>query len=234
MKHILSCLVWEVRVQFRSGFYLAVGVVLAVWVVLALQFPRGSFAAVVPGLLLANLEITAFYFMAGLVMLEKDQGTLEAWTVTPLSSGEYLAVKVIALGLLAVLENLAVAVVLVQGGMNLLPMCLGLLMGAAVFVLVGFLAVVRYDSINEFMLPSMLYTVLIMLPLVDYFGLWRSPLFYLHPMQAALVLLRGGFEVLAPWEWAYGVLYLFLGCAVLFYLSRRAFTQFVTARQGVH
>ena len=47
--------------------------------------------------------------MAGLVMLEKGEGSLEARVVTPLRSGEYLLVKVMALSLLVLAENLIIA-----------------------------------------------------------------------------------------------------------------------------
>ncbi|HEV8191785.1 MAG TPA: hypothetical protein VGP82_09920 [Ktedonobacterales bacterium] len=45
-----------------------------------------------------------------------------------------------------------------------------------------------------------------MLPLLDHFGLVRSPLFYLHPVQPALVLMRAAFAPAQPWQIVYGVL----------------------------
>jgi len=239
MKRMISSLRWEVTLQFRNGFYFAVGFIMAFWAVLVTQLPHldprftQGFRAALPGLLLGNLLVSTFYFMAGLVMLEKGEGSLEARVVTPLRSTEYLLVKVLALSLLVLAENLIIAALFSGFRFDLLPMSLGLLFAGAIFSLTGFLAVVRYASINEFLLPSMPYTLLLMLPILNFIGAvphpMLRPLFYLHPVQAALVLMEGGFRPLSGLEWVYGLLYSLGGVIVLFVLCRRAFRRFVTA-----
>lgn len=226
-KRILSSLRWEVALQFRNGFYYAVGFILVFWVILYSQIPHIDLRAILPGLLLGNLLVTTFYFMAGLVMLEKGEGSLEARVVTPLRSGEYLLVKVLALSLLVLAENLVIAALFSGFSFALLPVALGLMFSGAMFTLTGFLAVVRYSSINEFLIPSMPYTLMLMLPMLDFFGVVQSPMFYLHPMQATLVLMEGGFRPLNGMDWAYGLIYSLAGAVGLFILCRRAFRRFV-------
>lgn len=227
-KRTLSTLYWEIKLQYRNGFYYATAFILAFWVALYSQAPRLDLTTILPGLLMGNLLVTTFYFIAGLVMLEKSEGSLEARVVTPLRAGEYLLAKLLALSGLVLAENLIIAALFSRLQFRLLPTVMGLLLGGAIFSLAGFLVVVRYNSINEFLMPSMPYTVLLMLPLVDFFGVFPSPLFYLHPMQAALVLLEGGFHSLSPFEWIYGLGYSAVAAAVLFRLCLRAFRQFVT------
>lgn len=227
-KRIASAFRWEVALQFRNGFYYAVGFIMAFWVLVYSQFSQLDLRAVLPGVLQGNLMVTTFYFMAGLVMLEKGEGSLEARVVTPLRSGEYLLVKVLALSLLVLAENLLLTGMFSAFRFALLPMMLGLLLSGAIYCLVGFLVVIRYDSINEFLMPSMPVTLLLMLPLFDFFGLVRSPLFYLHPLQAALTVMEGGFRSLTLLEWAYGLGYSTACVLALFVLSRRAFRRFVT------
>jgi fluoroquinolone transport system permease protein len=228
-RRIVSSVRWEVALQFRNGFYYAVGFIMAFWVLVYTQLPQLDLRPILPGLLLGNLLVTTFYFMAGLVMLEKGEGSLEARVVTPLRGTEYLLVKVLALSLLVLAENLLIAGLFAGFRFALLPVAVGLLFSSAMFTLVGFLAVVRYDSINEFLLPSMPYTLVLMLPMLDFFGLLQSPLFYLHPVQAALVLMEGGFRPLTFLEWSSGFGYSLLGIVLLFVLCRRAFRRFVTA-----
>lgn len=228
IKRLSASLRWELALQFRNGFYYAVGFIMSFWVVIFTQFPRLDLRDLLPGLLLGNLLVTTFYFMAGLVMLEKGEGSLEARVVTPLRSTEYLLVKVIALALLVLAENLLIAGLFSGFRFTLVPLALGLVFSGAMFTLVGFLAVVRYDSINEFLLPSLPYTLLLMLPLLDFFGIVKSLMFYLHPVQAALVLMEGGFRPLTALEWIYGLGYSLVGIIGLFILCRRAFRRFVT------
>lgn len=47
--------------------------------------------------MLGNLPLATFFFIAGLVLLEKGEGTLEAQIVTPLTAGGYLASKILTL-----------------------------------------------------------------------------------------------------------------------------------------
>lgn len=230
LKRIVSSFRWEVALQFRNGFYYAVGFIMAFWVLVYTQLPQLDLRTVLPGLLLGNLLVTTFYFMAGLVMLERGEGSLDARVVTPLRSSEYLLVKVLALSLLVLAENVLIAGMFSGFHFALLPLVLGLLLAGAIFCLVGFIAVVRYDSINSFLLPSMPYTMLLMLPMLDFFGVIQSPLFYLHPVQAALILMEGGFQPLTALEWGYGLGYSFMAVLVLFALCQRAFRRFVTGR----
>ena len=48
-------------------------------------------------MIMGNLVIGTFYFMGGLVLLEKDEGSLEARVTTPLKPTEYLSAKVLTL-----------------------------------------------------------------------------------------------------------------------------------------
>jgi fluoroquinolone transport system permease protein len=228
VNRVLSSLRWEVTLQYRNGFYYAVAFVLAIWVLLWTQLPRMDLSAVLAGILISNLLVTTFYFMAGMVMLEKGEGSLEARVVTPMRSGEYLLVKVLGLSALVLIENLVIAGLFSGFQFGLLPVALGLLLAGAIFMLFGFLSVIRYNSINEYLLPSVGYAFLLMLPLIDFFGLWKSPLFYLHPIQGSLVLVQAGFQPAEALEWLYGIGYSLIWLGLLFWMSRKALRRFVT------
>jgi hypothetical protein len=47
--------------------------------------------------LVINFQITTFFFVAGLVLLERDQGTLNALAVSPLSPSGYLTMRTFSL-----------------------------------------------------------------------------------------------------------------------------------------
>ncbi len=110
----------------------------------------------------------------------------------------------------------------------------GVVAASALYSLSGFLLVSRYDSVDEFLLPAMFYTAVFFLPLLDYLGLLRSPLFYLHPFQASLVLLEAAFLPVAGWEIVYGLICSALWIALVMVWSRRVFHRFVVERIGAH
>lgn len=228
MSRLLATMRCDLRLQVRNGFYLAVGFLLGAWAIVITQLPAFDWGPALPAVVLGNLVVATFLFMGGLVLLEKDEGTLEAQAVTPLRSGEYLASKVITLTGLSIVENVAIVAIAYGTGFRPLPLIVGIGLASAIYCLAGFVAVARYDSINEYLFPAMLYTVLFAIPLLHYTGLWTSPIVYLHPFQAPLVILKGAVFPLVAWEWLYGLGYSALWILLTFRWSRRAFARFVT------
>lgn len=78
----------------------------------------------------------------------------------------------------------------------------------------------------------MVYTAVIGLPVLDYFGIWSGPLWMLHPMRAPLVLLEAAFHPVSVGRLVYAVAYGALWSAVLGVAARRAFDRYVVSGRG--
>jgi fluoroquinolone transport system permease protein len=234
MKRLTATIRTEFQLQFRNGFYYASAFVAALLVIALLQIPAESRALILPVMMLQNLMINTFYFTGGLVLLEKGQGTLEAQVVTPLRTWEYLAAKVVTLGVLSLLESTVIVVLAYGPGFGFFSMTAGILLMAAFLTLFGFIVVARYDSINEYLLPSVLYLFAFSIPILDYFEIVQSWLFYLHPMQAPLLLIKAAFLPVAPWQILYGVLYAGVWVGLIYIWSKRSFHRFIVRKEGVH
>ena len=233
MKRLASSLWLDFRLQFRNGFYYAATFVTVVTVIILRQFPNLDFKWLLPAMLLSNLLIGTFYFFGGLVLLEKKEGTLEAQVVTPIRTWEYLLSKVITLTGLSILENVAVVIFVYGFDFKPLPLVLGVSVASVMYCLFGFIAVARYDSINEYLFPSMLYTGVLSLVFLNYFELWESWLFYLHPLQAPLLILKSAFNPIKSWQVVYGLLYSALSVGLIFLLSQKMFYRFIIQKEGV-
>lgn len=233
MSRLLATVRLDLRLQFRNGFYYAVAFVLVCWIVVLTQLPTIDWGYLFPPLVLGNLSMVSFYFIGGLVLLEKGEGTLEAQIITPLDDREYLASKVITLTALSLIEN--VVIVAMAYGMPRDPLALaaGITLAAVIYSLLGFVVVARYDSINEYIFPSVVYVTALSLPFLSYFELWASWLMYLHPLQAPLILMKAAFQPIEPWQWVYGLFYPALWIGPLFVWCRRTFRRFVIASEGV-
>jgi fluoroquinolone transport system permease protein len=230
-KRLFATMLCDVQLQFRNGFYYATAFVVAFWVAAFSQF-KLDLGQVLPGLLLGNLTVSTFYFIGGLVLLEKSEGTLEAQVVTPLHSWEYIASKVVTLAVLSLVENVIIAVVIAGWRFNLVALAAGIALAAALFSLAGLVVIVRYDSVNEYLMPSVFYVVVLMLPLLDYFHVWPSNLFYLHPMQAPLVIMQAAFQPVVGWQLFYGGLYSLLWMGLGWAVGQRAFARFIVTQAG--
>ncbi len=238
MKRLLATMWWDIRLQFRNGFYYATAFIVVAWVVIRNQLPALDPASqlgwLMPALVSGNLIITTFYFVGALLLLEKGEGTLEALVVTPLRIGEYLASKVLTLTLLTLVENVVLVGLLYGLEFDILPLIAGLALASALYVLAGFLVVARYDSLNEYLLPSLLYTSALSVPLLVYLGTWTTWVIYLHPLHAPLLVLAAAFGPMDTARLLYGVLYSTLWIVLVAVWSQRAFRRFIVARAGVH
>ena len=233
MTRLRAAVRWDMRLQLRNGFYYAAAFIAIIMTGVLWQFPRTELPIILPLFVLGNMMVNTFYFMAGLVLLEKGDGVLEGLVVTPLRQSEYLAAKLVSLTLLTIVENMVIVTAVFGFNYNIGLFVAGLGLMACFNILFGFIAVARYDSINRFILPSVLITMTLTVPLLDYLGLWTSPLIYLHPVQAPLLLLQGAFQPMALWQIGYGLAYGVVWVGLMFKLSQRIFYRFIILKQGV-
>lgn len=222
------------QLQRRYGFWYAAVFVTVVWVVLLNLMPDWTLRLAVPFIVFTDLSVVGFYFLAGMVLFEKGEATLAALVVTPVRFREYLSSKVATLTLLALAVSLVVVLFSYgAAGVNWLLLILSIILMSIIILLVGFISVAPYSSISSYLLPSQLYILVLFLPIIHYFGLWESPVFYAIPSQGALLLLRGAFGGgIAGWQLAYAVWYQLFWIGVLGWVARWAFDRYAVARKG--
>ncbi|OPY27524.1 MAG: ABC-2 family transporter protein [Methanocella sp. PtaU1.Bin125] len=234
INRLASTVLLDFRQQVRYGFVVAAAFSVIVMVGMLSQFDAQGSQLFLPVFILGNLILGTFYFIAGMVLFEKGEGVLQGLVVTPLRVEEYLGSKVLTLTALAIVENLAIATVIFGTGYNVPLLVAATILTAMVYVLLGFVLVSRYGSISEYLMPSAVITIFLTLPLFDYLKVFETPLMYLHPMQAPLVLLKAAVMPVETWQLAYGAGYSLLLVAVMFILARRAFDRYIVNREGGH
>ncbi len=192
MKRLLSTLVVDVVIQARNHLY-TIGLAMAVVWGLAARFAFDGDGLLqwVPPLLLMHIGSTTYFFVAALVIFERDQHTLAAQSVTPLRFGEYLTSKLLTLGLFGALES-----VLLLGLAGALDRVSWIALFGAITVLGIFYGVLAFiqalpsRSVTEFLIPNaMVMGVLLVLPMLPYFGVGAGPLWFLFPTYGAFLLI---------------------------------------------
>jgi hypothetical protein len=229
MRRVREMLAWDIRLQFRYGFYAVYAVLTVVFIIgLWMMGPELRTDAAVL-LIVTDPTLLGFYFIAALVLFEKEEGVLAALVTSPLGDRGYLASKVISLSLLAVVAAIVVAV-LGHGSISipgLMVLVGGVALSASLFVLIGFVAVARFDSINEYFISAVGWGIILFLPLFGYVGFVETWLFYLLPAQPALILIEAGFRPVAPWKVAYGISYLVIANAIGYWWAQQAFRRHI-------
>ena len=158
--------------------------------------PRAAVPVALPVLLFTEAATIGLFLIAGLEHYERDEGTGRALAVSPLTHGERLSVRVGSLSVLAILVAgvVSAAAAVLPGRLERLPslplvaVAVGLM--APVVLLVGGLVAARVSSISSYVIAVQLPLTPLALPLLPYFGVAETPLWWLLPSHGALVLLE--------------------------------------------
>lgn len=226
-RRIPAALRGEALVQGRHGFYAVTAVVVGVWVGVLRLLPdavRATPAALAPLFVLTNLQVTAFFFAAALLLLERSQGTLSAVVVSPLRPGEYLATRAASLALLGAAESVAVVLLAFGPGARWGWLLTGAVACGAIYALLGTVAVAPYAQFSRFLLTSMGWLAGLSLPLFGYYGVVPAWTLAWHPLSPPLVLLRAAWVPVPAGALAYGVVGSLVATALSAAWARRAWT----------
>ena len=222
MNRLAAMLQLDVRLQGRYKVYLiVVAAALAVSSALSGLFSASELHFFMPVLILGGVSLTTVFLVGVLVLLERDEGTLDVVLVSPLRPAEYLAAKLISLTALALVESAVFAVVAYGLGFSAGWLVLSVVMRGAMGVAVGVAVGVRYRSITHFLLPAILASLAFDVPILWYLEIWPTPLFYLWPSMPPLLLAKAAFLPVDPLQIFYAVVYgSLVVCAALIMASR--------------
>lgn len=129
----------------------------------------------VPVLLFSDTALIGMVFIAALLFMEKEEGTLRALLVTPAYSWEYLLSKALTLAVLAVLFTLIFVPLTVGSGPNYLYLLLLMVAGSLFGSLLGAWVAVYFDNLSQYLFPALTLMVLLSIPSVAYFAPSFSP-----------------------------------------------------------
>ena len=230
---LLQVLKQDLKFQFRHGFYHAYLVISVLYILLLLYVP-GEYRAFAAGIIVfSDPAMLGFFFVGALLLLERDENILEGLFVTPLRVGEYLAARVVSLAVLALITAFIIAVIALGFNFNFILLFLGLTLTACFFTLLGVTVAVRVETVNQYLLTSIFYSVVISLPLLEFLGLFETVLFYLWPTRASLVLIFAAFGTgVQMWELIYTVFILVVWIVIAYHWAYSWFYRYIIMKTG--
>ncbi len=231
MRQLVAILKLDLLMQQRYGFFYAGGFTLLVWLAVLRTLPTTVLSRAVPVVIFLDLAIIGFYFIAGMILFEKDERTIFALIVTPLRFLDYLASKLITLTTLALIISFLLIILSPSADLNLGFAIAGTLSTSIISLLLGFIAVTPFSSLSTYLIPSQIYVITLYLPMIHYFGWWQDPLFYLLPTQGSLLLLQGSYEPIELWQLIYALLSGLIWAIFLTLVARRSFDYHVVGRR---
>ena len=184
-------------------------------------------------LLFFDPAIIGIVFVGALVLFEKSENILQALVLTPMKTDDYLLSKIISLTILSIISAtvfISLMVIFNETEFNIFYLITGIILTSVMLILLGFIIVSRVQNINGYLLGIIIsFLALTFPPLLDLFGLFENPVFYLWPTQASFLLFDGVFLAsnLELWEIIYGIGYQVLWIGILYYLAKEAFYKYI-------
>ncbi|MGF7060059.1 hypothetical protein [Brassicibacter mesophilus] len=232
MKKLIKSIKGDLFLQFKYGFYAVYLVITVFYIILLIKLPVKASEVASPFIIFSDPSILGFYFIGALILLEKAENTIEYLIITPLKIKEYLLSKMISLTILSLLVSITISVFIYKFNFNIFLLAMGVTLTSFLFILIGFIAVAKFQTINDYILTSIIYITILCLPILDYFGLYRNIIFYLFPTKASLLLVRGSFAGIELWEVIYSTLYLIVCIFITYKWAYRSFYRFIILKQG--
>ncbi len=221
----LSAFKYDIKFQIRHGFYYAY-LFLTVIYIAGLRLIPETYRPFAAGLVIfTDPSVLGFFFIGGIVLLEKGQNTLESLFVTPLRVSEYIWAKVASLTMLSLVSSLAIAVATLGAGVNILLLALGVGLSSVFFTLLGFALAARAGSLNQYFFYS-IPSVIFDLPLLKYLGLPDLWLYYLLPSKPELLLIEGAMGSITSGETVYAVTALCVWIVFAYWWAHRWFYRY--------
>jgi fluoroquinolone transport system permease protein len=201
MKRLARVAASDLRYQWRYGFYVIYAFIVVAFIVLIRLLPEAWRQTALVATLLSDPALLGFFFIGGILQLERGEGLLDALFVSPLRPWEYLLGKNVSLGLLSTAAGCLIAL---GSGVPRVQYALlsgALLAGSACFTLIGVSVSVNLKSMNAFLSIDGLWEGLLLVPpMLLMFGI-SHPVLEAFPGSAVLRLVQasaGGGPVLLP------------------------------------
>lgn len=198
----------EIMLQWRQGFWLVYFVVSALYILVLLNVPEENRMMVSLIMILTDTTMLGVLFIGALVLLEKQQGTIQSLFVTPLEPARYIWSKTLSLSLIAVVMSILVYLPVWQFPPYSLLLLLTATLTAGTFALLGLGLAAGVETINQYFGIQMAASMLLLLPVVPYLLLGQHPAFLFLPYIASLDLMLGVIRPLSAWRMITDLLFL--------------------------
>ncbi|KXB06726.1 hypothetical protein AKJ54_01135, partial [candidate division MSBL1 archaeon SCGC-AAA382K21] len=153
-------------------YYLIVLIVL-VYTLILRQVPSQLSNTVGTMLIFFEPSLIGFMFLGVLILFERNDGSLNALSVTPASLDSYMWSKVITMTIVALVSGVSIATLAFGFSTRYIFITVGVLLTSLVYTFLGFVAVSRYKSIDGYLSIIMLVMLISILPVLDFFNIFE-------------------------------------------------------------
>ena len=185
---IKSLICWDIKTQIKYGFYLLYAILTLLYILVLFAVPETWRETLAVILIFSDPAAMGMFFMGAIVLLEKSQRVPCAFAVSPVSSGEYVAAKMISLCVISVLVS---GILAAASGIHPIGYVLaGTALSSLIFTLLGIIVAANIGSLNQFVLMTIPFEIICFVPAgLQVFG-EILPFFRFYPLPSKTSVLH--------------------------------------------
>jgi len=225
----ISILIWDLKIQLRYYFWVAGLVITSVWLLVLRILPADVGAIWLPVLLFVDTCAIGIMFIAGLLFLDRQQGTIEAIAVMPAATSTWLLSKVLTLSLLCTACALIIVFFSIES-VNWIKAVPAVVLSSIFYTSFGFILACPFQKILNYFLAMAVALAVLSIPVFGYLGLLNTPILWLLPTQPAMIVLSAAGSEAESTSYGFALFVLLCWTIVTFWAATRAFHYFVTDR----
>lgn len=190
---LINALKADIKFQFKQGFYLVYVFITIGYLIVVQQLPSFLQKSAVPLIVFTDPALIGFFFIGGIIMLERVQGIFNYLLVTPLRTKEYMISKIISLSITAVFASIAITAGGYKENVNVLILIIAIFLISIFATLLGIIAAINCRTINAYFIKMIPYILFLVLPCIASM-MNKEPWLFLFPSVVAFELLKGAFN----------------------------------------
>lgn len=227
IRKLIHRIKWDLLFTLRYNV-ITVALIVTVLYTLVFKFiPGADIIEVVVSLIFSDPVMLGFMFIGAMVLFEKDANTLQALSVTPTKIWHYLWSKAIVLTLIALTCSIGMSIAVHGFNLNFVYLILGVSLTSLLFIFIGFIGVSKVKTFNQYIILIPLFLLPAIIPLVEFYRVFKSSLFFIIPTHGTLILLRSAFEGGDSAEIIYSIVILCFLVLISYKLAEKYFVRHV-------
>ncbi|MDF2820498.1 MAG: ABC-type transport system, multidrug-familypermease [Clostridiales bacterium] len=191
---IRNLIIGDVRFQFKYGFYFLYSFLTIIYICLLFALPSEWREKATTILIFSDPAAMGMFFMGAIILLEKSQRVLNSIAVSPVKASEYIASKVISLGVISTAVGTLIAIA--AHSENIFTVALGTFLGSIIFSLFGLIVAANISSLNQFLIATLPVEIFLFVPPIGYLFGYDKTFMLIHPGCILIRFINGNQEYL--------------------------------------
>lgn len=222
----------DIKIQFKYGFYTVYLIVTVIYIIILKNIQEEFVSKTLTFIIFSDPSFLGFLFIGAIILFEKSENTIDFLTATPLRIHEYILSKVLSLSFLSFIASLVIIFAVVGIKFNFFILLIAIILTSSFFTLLGIFAVSKMNNINEYLIWSVFYLSIFSIPVISFFEIFNSSIFFLIPTHSSLNLFSMLFSETSLIKAIISIFLLIIFNLLIYYFTYKRFYKYVLLKAG--